>query len=264
MTDYETLLVTAEDGIGQILLNRPRQRNALNITLLDELFAAFRELDADEDVRAIVVSGVGDVFCAGVDLAQPPSSFDRDIDESKETRAWELDTPIIGALNGAAIGVGITLPLQWDIRIVAEDAPISFAFARLGLIPEAGCHWFLPRLVGLSTATELLLTGRRFTGAEAAAMGLATRAVPRDEVLATATAIAKDIAQNVSPLSVSTVKQLLREFGGNGTATDALVRENELLAWISAQPDVIEGVTAMKERRAPEWRSSKHTPIPGA
>jgi enoyl-CoA hydratase/carnithine racemase len=156
---YETLIVTVEAGVGQILLNRPEQRNALNHTLLDELNAALVALDADEDVRAIVVSGAGRVFCSGLDVSDPKIRVNRDIDEATEVRAWELDTPIVGALNGAAIGVGLTLPLQWDIRIAAEDAPLSFAFSRLGLIPEAGSHWFLPRLVGSSIAAELLLTG---------------------------------------------------------------------------------------------------------
>jgi enoyl-CoA hydratase/carnithine racemase len=261
---YETLIVTVEAAVGQILLNRPEQRNALNHTLLDELNAALVALDADEEVRAIVVSGAGRVFCAGLDVSDPQIRVNRDIDEAGEVRAWELDTPIIGALNGAAIGVGLTLPLQWDIRIAAEDAPLSFAFSRLGLIPEAGSHWFLPRLVGSSIAAELLLTGRRFSGAEAASMGLVSRAVPAGEVLSVATEIARDIAANVSPVSATVVKRLLREFAGLDDPRPAVARENELLGWIASQPDVLEGIMAMKERRAPAWKSSKHTPIPGS
>jgi enoyl-CoA hydratase/carnithine racemase len=259
---YENVIVTVEAGVGQILLNRPEQRNAVNHALLDELNGALIALDADEDVRAIVVSGAGRVFCAGLDVSDPDIRVNRDITERTEVRAWELDTPIIGALNGAAIGVGLTLPLQWDIRIAAEEAPLSFAFSRLGLIPEAGSHWFLPRLIGSSRAAELLLTGRRFTGAEAAEMGLVSRAVPAGEVLAVATEIARDIAANVSPLSATVVKRLLREFAGLDDPRPAVARENALLGWVAAQPDVREGIMAMKERRAPAWKSSKHTPIP--
>lgn len=259
---YETIIVTSEDGVGQILLNRPEQRNALNLRLLDELNHALVALDAAEDVRAIVVSGVGKAFCAGVDVVDPPAGFNRDIDDSTEVRAWRLNTPIIGALNGAAIGVGLTLPLQWDIRLAAVDAPLAFAFTRLGLIPEAGAHWFLPRLVGSSRAAELLLTGRRFTGAEAAEWGLVSRALPADEVLPAAVALARDIADNVSPLAASVVKKLLGEFAGLGAPDAAVARENDLLAWIGGQPDVAEGISALRERRTPAWKTSKHTPIP--
>jgi enoyl-CoA hydratase/carnithine racemase len=261
--NYETVLVSSEDGVGQILLNRPEQRNALNLRLLDELNHALVTLDADEDVRAIVVSGVGKAFCAGVDVVDPPAAFNRDIDEATEVRAWRLNTPIIGALNGAAIGVGLTLPLQWDIRLAAADAPLAFAFTRLGLIPEAGAHWFLPRLVGSSRAAELLLTGRRFTGAEAESWGLVSRSLPADEVLPAALQIARDIADNVSPLAASVVKKLLNEFAGLPAPDAAVARENDLLAWIGGQPDVAEGVSALRERRTPTWKTSKHTPVPG-
>jgi enoyl-CoA hydratase/carnithine racemase len=245
------LIVTSEDGIGLILLNRPEQRNALSLTLLDELNHALTTLDAAEEVRVIVVSGSGKAFCAGVDLVDPPPSFNRSIEEDTEVRAWRLNTPIIGALNGAAIGVGLTLPLQWDIRLAAEDAPLAFAFTRLGLIPEAGAHWFLPRLVGSSRAAELLLTGRRFTGRDAAEWGLVSRALPADQVLPAALELARDIADNVSPLAAAVVKQLLGEFAGLPA-----------LGWIGDQPDVAEGVAAMREQRAPQWKTSKHTPIP--
>lgn len=259
---YQTLIVTSEGGIGQILLNRPEQRNALSLTLLDELNHALTTLDAAEDVRAIVVSGVGKAFCAGVDLVDPPASFNRTIDDATETRAWRLDTPIIGALNGAAIGVGLTLPLQWDIRLAAQDAPLAFAFTRLGLIPEAGAHWFLPRLIGASRAAELLLTGRRFTGRDAAEWGLVSRALPADQVLPAALELARDIADNVSPLAASVVKRLLGEFAGLPAPDAAVARENDLLGWIGGQPDVAEGVSALRERRTPAWKTSKHTPIP--
>lgn len=262
MTDrtstYETIEVSVTDRVCRVMFNRPEKRNALNLTLLQELNAALRAADADEDVRAIVVGGNGASFCSGVDLTEGRTNFDRDLETEHETHAWELHTPIIGAIHGAAIGVGLTLPLQWDIRVIAEDAVLSFAFARLGLIPEAGAHWFLPRLIGASLAADLLLTGRRFSGQDAYRMGLASRAVPADQVLSQAMEIANDIATNVSPLSAAVVKRLLWEFADLGDPAVALAKENRLLEWLGRMPDLQAGVAAAMEKRAPEWKSSKH------
>lgn len=259
---FATIEVEVADRVATVWLNRPDKRNALNLQLLHDLNDALRTLDADQDVRAIVVAGRGATFCAGVDLSEGRREFDRDLETVHETRAWELDTPIIGAIHGAAIGVGLTLPMQWDMRIVAEDAKLSFAFVRLGLIPEAGIHWFLPRIVGIGIAAELLLTGRRFSGEEAARIGLANRAVPADQVVAEALGIARDIADNVSPLSASVVKRLLREFGAQGRPEDAVARENALLGWLGGMPDAREGVTAAWEKRAPAWTSRKDEKVP--
>jgi enoyl-CoA hydratase/carnithine racemase len=260
--EYETIEVSVNDRVCRVMFNRPEKRNALNLTLLHELNAALRAADADRDVRAIVVGGNGASFCAGVDLAEGRTNFDRDLQTEHEIRAWEMHTPIIGAIHGAAIGVGLTLPLQWDIRVVAEDAVLSFAFTRLGLIPEAGAHWFLPRLIGASQAADLLLTGRRFSGQEALRMGLASRAAPADEVLPAAMEIAADIATNVSPLSAAIVKRLLWEFSDLGQPAVALARENALLKWLGTMPDVHAGVAAAMQRRAPEWTSNKHENLP--
>lgn len=259
---YETIEISVSDRVCRVMFNRPEKRNALNLTLLHELNAALREADADEDIRAIVVGGNGASFCSGVDLTEGRTNFDRDLETEHEVHAWELHTPIIGAIHGAAIGVGLTLPLQWDIRVIAEDAVLSFAFARLGLIPEAGAHWFLPRLIGASQAADLLLTGRRFSGQDAYRMGLASRTVPADQVLVQAMDIANDIATNVSPLSAAVVKRLLWEFADLGDPAVALARENQLLEWIGRMPDLHAGVAAAMEKRAPEWKSSKHEKPP--
>ncbi|WP_127128994.1 enoyl-CoA hydratase/isomerase family protein [Georgenia sp. SYP-B2076] len=259
----DSTIVTADDRqVRVITLNRPDRRNAFTLRLLSELNDALRTADADDTVRAVVVTGAGTAFCAGLDTTEDRDSFERDIDELDELRAWTLDTPVIAAINGAAIGVGLTLPIQWDLRVVAEDAPLSFAFSRLGLLPEAGAHWFLPRLVGAATAMDLLLTGRRFSGREAVSMGLASRAVPRKQVLDAAMTIAHDIADHVSPLSAALVKRLLWQFQGVSDPAWAVDRENEILGWLGNLPDAQEGISAMLERRKPSWVTSKHAVEP--
>ncbi|MET0931380.1 MAG: enoyl-CoA hydratase-related protein [Aeromicrobium sp.] len=260
--EYSTILVTDDEGVRLVTFNRPERRNVFSLQLLAELNDAFRDADADAAIRAVVVTGAGTAFCAGLDTSEDRDGFERDIDGLDELRAWKLDTPIIAAINGPAIGVGLTLPTQWDIRIVAEDATLSFAFNRLGLLPEAGAHWFLPRLVGASTAMDLLLTGRRFTGAEAATMGLAARAVPKDQVLTEALAVARDIADNVAPLSAAVTKRLLWDFQGVTDPAWAVDRENEILGWLGGKPDAREGVMAMVERRAAQWSGDKREVAP--
>jgi enoyl-CoA hydratase/carnithine racemase len=173
-----------------------------------------------------------------------------------------MSTPIIGALNGSAVGVGLTLPTQWDIRIAAADARLGFVFNRRGVIPEANSTWIVPRLVGVARAMDLLLTGRLFTGEEAAAMGLVSRAVPRDQVLATALEIAEDIAANTAPLSVAVTKRLVNEGLMEPDRNASRARESRVFRWIGRQADSKEGVTAFLEKRAPDWKLSKHTPVP--
>jgi enoyl-CoA hydratase/carnithine racemase len=255
MSDYETLLVTTEDGICHILLNRPEKQNAFSLTLLDELWTALRRGDEDPAVRVIVVSAAGRVFCSGLDTSAEDQVSERDT--SGDVQPWRLRTPVIGAINGSAIGVGLTLPLQWDIRIVAEEAKLAFPFVRLGLVPEAASTWLLPRIVGTSTAMELLLTGRRFTGTDAVAMGIASRAVPADQVLEVAMGIARDIADNTAPAAVAITKGLVWEGLGEDEPEPVLERENRILGWIGAQPDAREGVMAAFERRTPAWTGAK-------
>src|SRR5262249_38467824 len=187
-----------------------------------ELHRAFGEFEADEAVRAIVVTGAGRDFCVGADLERGGRTFRRGQGDERETveqqraadpvRPWEMATPIIAAINGSAVGVGITLPMPWDIRIVAREAKLGFVFNRRGVIPEANSLWIVPRLIGVSRAMELLLTGRLFTGEEAAEMGLASRAVEREQVLPTAMELARDIAANVAPASAAITKRLVYQF----------------------------------------------------
>jgi enoyl-CoA hydratase/carnithine racemase len=254
MSVHRNLVVTVADGICHVLLNRPERQNAFSLDLLDELWGALREADEDPAVRVVVVSAAGRVFCSGLSADDEVSERDT----THDVHPWRLRTPIIGAINGSAIGVGLTLPLQWDIRIVAEDAKLAFPFVRLGLVPEAASTWLLPRMSGSSAALELLLTGRRFTGAEAVGLGIASRAVPADEVLTVAMEIARDIAANTAPAAVALTKALVWEGLGEPDPVAAVARENAALGLVGGQPDAREGVTAVFERRAPQWSGGKH------
>lgn len=270
-TVHETILVERQDGVGLITLNRPERRNAYTPRMGAELRDAFTELEADDEVRAIVVTGAGRYFCAGADLGRGGDTFDRRADDGQRTRdrervgegprAWEMRTPIIAAINGSAVGVGITLPMQWDIRVVARDAKLGFVFNRRGVIPEANSLWIVPRLAGVSRAMELLLTGRIFSGEEAVAMGLASQAVEADQVLPTAMAIARDIAENVAPLSAAITKRLVYQFLAEPDRNAAQALEGRAFWWMGQQADAHEGVTAFIEKRTPNWKLSKHADL---
>lgn len=267
-TAYETILLERRAGVALVTLNRPERRNAYTPQMGAELHGAFADLDADESVRAIVVTGAGRDFCVGADLERGGDTFNRAPETTDtgdwaredrgERRPWEMATPIIAAINGSAVGVGITLPMQWDIRIVAADAKLGFVFNRRGVMPEANSLWIVPRLVGASAAMELLLTGRIFSGEEAAAMGLASRAVERDQVLPLALSVAEDIAANTAPASAAITKQLVYRFLTEPDRIAAQALESQAFWWIGRQPDAVEGITSFLEKRPPRWKMSKH------
>jgi enoyl-CoA hydratase/carnithine racemase len=269
---YETLLVQRQARVGLITLNRPERRNAYTSRMGAELGDAFAEFEADDDVRAIVVTGAGKYFCAGADLEGGGRTFNRlaDDEQRKDERArashgprpWEMRTPIIAAINGSAVGIGITLPMQWDIRIVAKDARLGFVFNRRGVTPEANSTWIVPRLIGVSRAMELMLSGRLFSGEEAVAMGLASQAVDADQVLPTAMALATDIAENVAPLSAAITKRMIYRFLSDPDRNAAQALEGQAFSWMGSQADAREGVTSFLEKRQPDWKLSKHTPVP--
>jgi enoyl-CoA hydratase/carnithine racemase len=269
---YETILLAREGGVGLVTLNRPEHRNAYTPRMGAELRDAFQELEADDGTRAIVVTGAGRHFCAGADLGRGGSTFDRRRDDEQRARdrerlgqgphPWGMRTPIIAAINGPAVGVGITLPLQWDVRIVAREAKLGFVFSRRGLIPEANSTWILPRLIGLSQAMELLLTGRIFSGEEAVALGLASRAVEAEQVLPTAMELARDIGENVAPLSAAVTKRLVYRFLGEPDRGRAQALEGRAFWWMGQQADAAEGVTSFLEKRKPDWKLSKHAELP--
>lgn len=261
-TTYETLLVELDRGVALVTLNRPEQLNAFNRQMTAELVDALEAYDADPSVRAIVVTGAGRAFCAGADISagmvdRRDGSEAADGDErgrnAAEVRPWELGTPILAAINGAAVGMGLTYPLMWDIRIAAEDAKLGLVFTRRGLLPEGNSLWLLARLVGASRALELLITGRTFSGREAAELGVVTRAVPKADVLDTTLGLAAEIAANTSPTSVALTKRLFYRYLDGADRMAARTEELEAFRWLAGQGDATEGIAAFREKRPPNW-----------
>jgi len=265
--DYETLLVEMEGGVATLTLNRPDRMNSFNPTMSSELAAAFAALDRADEVRAIVVTGAGRAFCAGVDIdgglpqedATRPAHW-RSGETAATFRPWEMRTPIIAAINGAAVGLGLTYPMLWDIRVAADDAKLGFVFNRRGFLPEGNSLWLLSRLVGASSALELLLTGRIFSGREAAEMKLVSRAVPHEEVLPAAQEIARDIAANTAPASTAITKRLFYSYLECSDRLSARAEELDYVRWTMEQPDFREGMTAFQEKRAPRWTGTGDLP----
>jgi enoyl-CoA hydratase/carnithine racemase len=210
--DFETVLYEIADGVATITLNRPQAMNAWTPQLSDELSLAMGAADANDDVRAVVLTGAGKAFCVGADLSDGEEGFragEQSRREGPRCMPYKVRKPVIAAINGHAVGVGITYPMLCDIRIVSESAKIQYAMVRRGILPELGSHVLLPRVIGFSRAADLLLTGRLIMGTEAAEMGLASQALPTEEVLPAAMTIARDIAENVAPVSAALAKQLM-------------------------------------------------------
>jgi enoyl-CoA hydratase/carnithine racemase len=255
------LTVVVADGVALLTLNRAERRNAYTAEMGTLLNRAYRQCDDDDAVRAIVLTGAGDAFCAGADFSSATSPFDAPPAEftasPTDPAAFELRTPVIAAVNGHAIGIGLTIALQADIRIMASDAKYAVAQVRRGVIPDCMAHWTLPRLAGVAVAADILLTGRTFDGTEAAAMGIATRALPGPEVLDHAMAIARDIAVNVAPMSAALSKRLLWDTQIKGyTPRQVADLETQLHHRVMGGADAREGVDAFLQRRAPRWSTS--------
>ncbi len=247
-----------EDGVALVTLDRPEKRNAFSGQMARELAALYTRCDQDDAVRAVVVTGAPPAFCAGADLSGGGDTF-RAPDEATFSAAavavpaWRVRKPVIAAVNGHAIGVGLTLTLQCDIRIFAADATYGIVQVRRGVMGDAYVHWTLPRLVGTSVAADLLLTGRTFDGREAMELGLCSRALPQDEVLPMALELAGDIAVSTAPQAVALSKQLLwQSWGLSPQRVEQL--ETEYHHRLMAGPDAEEGVVAFLEQRRPVWR----------
>ena len=229
------ITVERNGATGVVWLDRPERGNAFTSAMQTELHRQLAHLDADEAVRAIVVTGRGLHFSTGADMEPGGANFAFDDERhlaartemASRPRPWRMRTPIIGALNGSAVGIGLTFPMQWDIRIVNATAKYGFVFTRRGLIPEQNSLWLLPRLVGFGRAVELLLTGRIFSGADAIELGLATESLPGDEVLGRALQIAADIAATTAPAAVGVTKQLAYDLLGETDRESAFYREWE-------------------------------------
>ena len=253
--NLQTVLYEVTDRVAVVTLNRPEAMNAWTPQLSDELTIALGTADTDDDVRAIVVTGAGKAFCAGADLSGGEDGFrGGEASTYDGPRRWPHHTskPVIAAINGHAVGVGITYPMLADIRIASESAKIQYAMVRRGILPELGSHVILPRILGFSKAAELLLTGRMMSGAEAAEIGLVSRAVPADRVLPVAMEIARDIAVNTAPVSVALAKRLMWE-GMNMGVDEMIATEGRIINKLAASPDSVEGVRAFFEKRTPEW-----------
>ena len=265
------MLVDVDAGVAVLTLNRPEHLNAYTADMGTLLSRAYRDCDEDDDVRAIVVTGAGRAFCAGADFSGSTSPFDAPEDAAFsaspiDPAAFELRKPVIAAINGHAIGIGLTIALQADIRIVADDAKYGVLQVRRGVIPDCMSHWTLAHLTNLGVAAEVLLTGRTFNGAEAVALGIANKALPAARVLDHAVQMARDIATNVAPMSAALCKRLLWDSAINGyTPRQVASLETQLHHRVMGTEDAREGVAAFLDRRPPRFSarlSTDWTPLP--
>jgi enoyl-CoA hydratase/carnithine racemase len=262
MSAFEEIRYEVADNVGVITLNRPDRLNAFTPTMMAELLEAFDRSDADDEVRAVIVTGEGRGFCAGADLAGGGETFDwrkrqadgeavpRDGGGRVTLRIFESTKPVIAAINGPAVGVGITMTLPMDIRLVADGAKIGFVFARRGIVPEAASSWFLPRLVGIAQAMEWVATGRVFDAQEALAGGLVRSVHAPDELLGAAHALAREIADHAAPVSVALARRLMWNMLGAAHPMDAHRADSRAMFSRGQSADAREGVTSFLEKRA--------------
>lgn len=275
--DYRNLLVTREGPILWVRLNRPDVLNAYTSELGGELVRAFAEADSDDAVRVVVLSHTGRVFCAGADVSAGAGAFDTESGEGAKNfgardgqrgdsnfikAMMNCRKPSLVAFNGSAAGVGLTLTLPCDVRIAAENARFGCVFTRRGLVPEAGSAWFLPRLVGLSTALKWCLTGALVPAAEALAAGLVSEVVPAGEAENRARELALEIAQNCSPVALALTRRMLWHFSAEQGPAGALSVDAPLNIALGAGADVHEGVAAFLEKRSPRFPLSVAADMP--
>jgi enoyl-CoA hydratase/carnithine racemase len=254
-----------------LTLSRPDRLNALNPRMLEELLRALDEIDADDEVRAVIVTGAGRAFCAGADLGGGGATFDtsrasarvpRDGGGLVTLRIFDCKKPLIAAINGPAVGVGVTMTLPMDVRIASEQARFGFVFARRGIVPEAASSWFLPRVVGISQAMEWVATGRVFPAAEALAGRLVSRVVPPEALLPTARALAREIADHTSGISVCLARQLLWKMLGADHPMEAHKLDSRVMNALGASPDAYEGVSSFLEKRPAKFTGKVSSDLP--
>ncbi len=255
-----------DDGVLIATLNRPETRNAFSAAMGKTLSSLYQLADSNDAVRVVVVTGTPPAFCAGADFSRGSEVFER-VDDSEFSSnpvnppAWKIRKPVIAAINGHAIGIGLTLALQCDLRFIARDAKYGVVQVRRGILPDAMSHWVLPRLVGLAQAADILLTGRTFDGAEAVELGIASKVLANDEVLPHALEVAHDMAVNTAPVSVALSKRLLWE-SYSMTSEQMNQAESELHVHLMGKSDSREGVNAFLERREPQWQLSVNEDCP--
>jgi len=265
---FEQILTELDEGILTITLNRPQRLNAWTATMGRELIEAFDQADADDDVRAIVVTGAGRGYCAGADLASGGETFDyrarqaeasllaatqsgvpRDNGGQFTLRVFASTKPVIGAINGPAVGVGATMTLPMDVRLAADDARMGFVFTRRGIVPEACSSWFLPRVVGISRAMEWVSTGRVFSAQEGLEAGLLRSLHSADELLGSARALAREIADNTAPVSVALARQMMWRMLGAEHPMIAHRADSRGMLARGQSADAAEGIGAFLEKR---------------
>lgn len=266
--NYEHILVDVSQSVATVTLNRPEKLNAYTATMGNEIGKAFYDFDNNDDIRAIIVTGAGRAFCAGADLSPGGGTFDSSGRERqpeaprRAIRPWNMKKPIIAAINGAAVGVGITLPMQWDIRVAAESAKIGFVFVRRGVIPEALSTWLAPRLIGLARANELLLSGKIISAREALEFGIVSHVWPDSEFMARTRELALDIATNTAPVSVAITKRLIYGLLAEDEIEKAQAVDAKAFLWTGKQPDAYEGVSAFLQKRKPAWKMKPSKDFP--
>src|ERR1041385_4335264 len=265
--DYEQILYSVEDSVLTITLNRPERLNAFTERMCRELLDALDRADADDSVRVVIFTGAGRAYCAGADLGSGGDTFDSPAQGRKESlaeardggglvtlRLYDCKKPVIAAINGPAVGIGITMTLAMDVRIASSAARMGFVFARRGIVPEAGSSWFLPRVVGISQAAEWVYTGRVFPADEALAGRLVSRVVSPEELLPTARAVAREIADNTSAMSVALTRQMLWKMLGADHPMEAHKIDSKAIYWMGRSPDAYEGVSAFLEKRPAKFQ----------
>jgi enoyl-CoA hydratase/carnithine racemase len=285
---YEQILYEVADNIATITLNRPEKLNAFTATMMNEMIDAFDKVDADDNVRAVIVTGAGRGFCAGADLSAGAQTFDATRPDRAERRAairpdgsvdWSNEAirdggglltlrifdclkPVIAAVNGPAVGVGVTMQLAMDVRLASENARFGFVFARRGIVPEACSSWFLPRVVGISQALEWAVTGRVFPAEEALAGGLIKKIYRPEELLPAARALAREIADNTSQVAVALIRQMMWKTLGADHPMEAHKVDSRGIFARGSSADVREGVTSFLEKRPAKFpdRVSKDMP----
>lgn len=273
---FSEILYDVDDGIATITMHRPDRLNAFTITMQREMVQALDLADADDAVRAVIVTGSGRGFCAGADLGVGGETFDADATGAKATRhdyprdfgglltlrIFESTKPVIAAINGPAVGIGITMTLPMDVRLVSSEAKIGFVFAGRGIVPEAASSWFLPRVVGISQALEWSMTARVFRADEALEGRLVRSVHAPDDLLPAARALALEIAANAAPVSVALTRQMMWRMLGADHPMEAHKVDSRGVYSTGRSPDAFEGVTAFLQKRPPEWGMRPSSDMP--
>jgi enoyl-CoA hydratase/carnithine racemase len=271
--NFEQIIYEVEDRVAIITLNRPDMLNAWTPVMMDNILEALDMADNDDGIRVVIFTGAGRAYCAGADLSSggfrltgdDPNGpkLVRDTAGRATLRMFNMKKPIIAAINGPAVGVGITMTTAMDIRIASESATkIGFIFNRRGIVPEGCCTFFLPRIIGISKASELILTGRLFTAREGLEMGLFSRVVPPEELMSTAKQIAYEIADNTSAISTALSRQMLWKMLGADHPMAAHILESRSLSAMFGSPDAKEGGASFMEKRLPKFMMKPSSEMP--